>query len=169
MLARPTFHSSSRTCCAVPTTPWAASSASSAMRAENLGFLIPLPHQGELARYWNDSGRFVAVAASIQAAMEAVLGVQTMRTLPLPARISDRQTDIRNQSSASSVGAAAGGAGRLPLRAMRRIPASVKAARQCVEGWRPIQPSRRCGRDHGAVLAGHRFASASRKASTATG
>jgi len=28
-----------------------------------------------LTRYWNDSGHFVAVAASIQAAMEAVLGV----------------------------------------------------------------------------------------------
>src|SRR6266849_4924659 len=34
--------------------------------------LIPLPYQSELAWYWNDSGRFVAVAASIQAAMEAV-------------------------------------------------------------------------------------------------
>ena len=34
--------------------------------------LIPLPHQGELGWYRNDSWRFVAMMASIQAAMEAV-------------------------------------------------------------------------------------------------
>jgi hypothetical protein len=34
--------------------------------------LMPLPHHSELARYWNDSRRFVAVAASIPTAMEPV-------------------------------------------------------------------------------------------------
>jgi len=34
--------------------------------------MIPLPHQSELGRHRDDSWRFVPMAASIQAAMEAV-------------------------------------------------------------------------------------------------